>query len=242
MSRFQGNSSFYSFIEISQTLRATIKGLLMNKINFLAVAGVLLSNVLTACQSSYSPGADRMLTVTQPAEATPMLKQSTLVLEPYASPAAVIESAVTPDIVTIQTGSASFQLDPDYFKGLIILTEYYTLLDHGLYEESYQLLSAAQQKRTSFEDYVAYHSTDTKALEIKGILPYNYDRIQKGLPARQIPPGELRYFVFVTIYHNGLTWNKGSIPMPDDKTGFQALVLENNEWKVDKFNTSPWLQ
>ena len=221
----------------------------MNRKRFLTSTGILLAFVLTSCRGENPSNVDEKPNTPQTGEVTQPVTQTIEVTQPVQQPtfeteskitSTVVDPVVTPLTVTVQSGSFSFSLDPDYFDGLIILTEYYTLLDHGFYEESYQLLSSSQQKRVSYEDYVVYHKADTKGIKIKGILPYNYFLIRQGLPARQIPPDELRYFVFVTIFHNGPAWNKGGTPIPDDKTGFQALVLEDNEWKIDQLNTSPW--
>jgi len=151
-----------------------------------------------------------------------------------------VEPVVAPLTVTVQSGSFSFSLDPDYFDGLIILTEYYTLLDHGLYEESYQLLSSSQQKLYPLDTYVGFYKHDLKSIQIKGILPYNYFLLRQGVPPMQDPPNELRYFTFTTAYHNGPAWNDEGTPIPHDTTGFETLILENNEWKIDQLNTSPW--
>ena len=154
--------------------------------------------------------------------------------------------AATPDIsatspsIKIQTDSSSITMDPVYFDGLVVLAQYYTLLGHRLYEESYQLLSSSQQNRYSFEEYKNFYTQDMKALEIRGIQPYDYWRAQQGLSASPIPANELRYVVFLTSFHSGAAWNEGGTPIPRNVTGFESLVLENGEWKIDEFNTSPW--
>jgi hypothetical protein len=211
----------------------------MSNKHFLATTGVLFALVLVACQGAASPSVNETPSISQTVDVTRFVQQPTIASESEAT-TTVTEPAGAPLPVTVQAGSSSFQLDPEYFKGLVILTEYYTLLDHGLYEESYQLLSSSQQQRYSFEDYASFYEHDLKSIKIRGILPFNYYLIRQGLPARQIPPNELRYLIFTTALHNGAAWNEGGTPKPDDKTGFQALVLENNEWKVDQFNTSPW--
>lgn len=143
--------------------------------------------------------------------------------------------------IKVPADSISVLMDSSYFDGFILLTQYYTLLDHGLYEESYQLLSTSQQKRYSFEEYKSFYTHDMKALEIRGIEPYDYWLAKQGVSASQIPADKLRYVVFLTSYHNGAAWNNGGTPIPDNVTGFETLILENGEWKIDEFNTSPWL-
>ena len=101
-----------------------------------------------------------------------------------------------------------YKFNPNYFEGFIILTKYYTLLDHGIYEESSPLLSSSQQKRYSFEDYKKFYNKTLNALEIGGIVPYNYWRVEQGLPAVEIPENELRYVIFMTAFHNGAAWNE----------------------------------
>lgn len=221
----------------------------MTNRQFLIATGVLFALVLAACQGQISPMAEETPSahqtvevtrlVPQTIEVTRIVQQPTITPEPEAA-TTFTEPAGTPLSVTVQEGSSSFQLDPEYFKGLVILTEYYTLLDHGLYEESYQLLSSSQQQRYSFEDYSSFYKHDLKTIKIRSILPYNFYLTQQELPARQIPPGELRYITLMTAFHYGAAWNVGGTPVPDDVTGFETLVLENGEWKIDQFNTSPW--
>lgn len=221
----------------------------MTNKHFLTETVILFAFVLTACQIAIAPRSEETLSVPQTVEVTRLVPQTIedtrIVQQPIikletenttASP----ESTVTSLSITVQTGSSSVQMDPAYFDGFIVLIQYYTLLDHGLYKESYQLLSSTQQKRYSFEDYTSFYTHDLKALGINSIQPYNYWRVKQGLPSMQILPDELRYVIFMTAFHNGAAWNEGGTAIPDNITGFQSLVLENNEWKIDEFNTSPW--
>ena len=178
--------------------------------------------------------------VTRIIEVTRVVQQPTTIPESGVATAAT-GPTVTPLPVAVQAGDLSVLIDPAYFDGIIVLTQYYTLLKQGLYEESYPLLSSSQQKIYNFKDYTSFYTSSLKALEIEGIQPYNYWRAQQGFSAWQIPPDELRYVIFMTAFHNGAAWNEGGTPMPDKVTGFQSLVFENNEWKIDEFNTSPWM-
>lgn len=191
----------------------------MSREHFASAIRVLFILVLAACQGKNSSNAEDALVVAK----------SISTETPTASP-----------LIAIQEGSSFVQMESSYFDGFIILARYYTLLDHGLYEESYPLLSSSQQKRYSFEEYTSFYSQDLQSLEITGMLPYNYWRVQQGLLAIDISPNQLRYVIFMTSYHNGTAWNDGGAPIPDNTTGFQSLILENNEWKIDEFNTSPW--
>jgi hypothetical protein len=220
---------------------------------FLLVTGILLALILAACQSNFSsdneetPREPKTVEVTRIVQQTVEVTRIVLEQEPItiketeAATDSAYPTANQPSI-KILLGSSAVQMDPDYFDGLIVLTQYYTLLDHGLYEESYPMLSSAQQKRYSFEDYKSFYIHDLKALEVREILPYNYWRVQQELPTLQFPPNELRYVILMTAFHYGAAWNEGGTPMPDNMTGFQSLILENNEWKIDDFNTSPWAQ
>lgn len=204
----------------------------MNKITIC----LLLTLVLTACNS----GAIQIVEVTR------LVPQTIEVTRVIPQPTATQESgdlATTPEpsatsIPNISQVDFSFaQVYPAYFDGFVVLTQYYTLLNHRLYEESYQLLSSSQQKRYDFEGYVNFYTHDLKSIEIIRIQPYNYWCEQQGLSALPIPASELIYVVWMTAFHNGAAWNEGGTPTPDDVTGFETLVFENNEWKIDKFST-----
>jgi hypothetical protein len=191
--------------------------------------------ILSSCQEDLPLTIEVASSVPQTIEVTRIVQQP---IQPLESKVTTATAEPAPSVTT-QVCDSSVQIEPAYFDGIVVLTQYYTLLSHGLYEESYQLLSSSQQKRYGFEDYKSFYSHDLKALVIEGIQPYNHWRVYQGLPTLQIPPNKLRYVVFMTAYHNGAAWNQGGTPVPDDVTGFQTLVLENSEWKIDEFSTSP---
>ena len=222
----------------------------MNKKRVIIAFWLLFVFTLAGCLNGPSLNTEKTPTIPQTVEVTRIVTQiievTRVVQQPTTIPESGIATAVTgptvtPPPVTVQADGLSVLIDPAYFDGLIVLTQYYTLLNHGLYEESYPLLSSSQQKIYNFKDYASFYTHDLKALEIEGIHPYNYWRAQQSFPALQIPPDELRYVIYLTVFHNGAAWNEGGTPMPDKVTGFQSLVFENNEWKIDEFNTSPWM-
>jgi hypothetical protein len=215
------------------------KGNYLNNKLFLASIELLLAMMLVSCQGITSPSTAETLQVPQTVEYTEIVQPTAQKMESEAV-ATVTKTAVTSLSFPVQPGTSSVEVDPAYFDGFIVLTQYYTLLDHGFYQESYRMLSSSQKKRYSFEDYTNFYTHDLKAIKIIGIQPYNYWRSLQELPALPAPPNELRFIVFSIAYHHGAAWNIGGTPKPHNVTGFESLVLENNEWKVDEFNTMPW--
>jgi len=156
-------------------------------------------------------------------------------------PASIPKPSVSSVSVILQVDTKTVQLDPAYFDGFVVLAQYYTLLDHGLYEEAYRLLSSSQQKRHSLGDYTDFYLHDLNGVKIIGIQPYDYWRAQDKMTPLPAPVNELRFVVFLTTFHKGAAWNAGGTPTPYGYTGFESLILENDEWKIDEFNTSPWI-
>lgn len=63
-------------------------------------------------------------------------------------------------------------IDMDDYSGMVVVTQYYTLLGHGLYEDAYQLLSSSAQQFRSLDEYLQMAKHSFKSVEIVSILPY----------------------------------------------------------------------
>ncbi len=118
--------------------------------------------------------------------------------------------------------------DIGYFDGIIVITQYYTFLDHGLYEEAYQLLSSSAQMRIgNVEDYIEYEKSWFKELEIISIVP-QYLRIDSM---------DKRRFIVTFI-----SWGEGRLSgagiSGKEQTLYLTLVRENGQWRIDSFDTA----
>jgi len=225
----------------------------MNNKFFLVVTGVLLAIVLAACQGEISSSVEEMLCVPQTLEVTRIVPQTIEVTRIVQLPAIPPESEAAPTAaetsessppITVPVGSSSVQIDPEYFDGFIVLTQYYTLLDHGFFEEAVSLYSESKKKINGEKEDIAYLESTLKAVKVKFIHPFDYQHAQQGLPLQPIPDNEIRYVVGTTQYLQGQEWNISGTPIgtrvPETVTSFISLVLENGEWKINEINSSPW--
>jgi hypothetical protein len=118
---------------------------------------LLLALVFSACNSNSSVTVTATQAIPQTATSTAPPRPATATW--YLKTATPVLPTPPPD-------------DIGYFDGVIIITQYYTFLDHGLYEEAYQLLSSSARDRLgSLEDYVAYQKSWFKELKIISIVP-----------------------------------------------------------------------
>ena len=209
----------------------------MNNKLFKLLIGILMVFELVACQSRVSSKSGEATCIPQTIEVTRIVPQPTFRQESGTIIVAT-KTAVSSPSITVQVGSASVQMDPSYFDGFIILTQYYTLLDHGLYEEVLPLYSSSLLKKSGGKNFEA----DLKSVEIRFIHPYNFWRAQQKLPPQPIPENDLRFIVGTIVFHKSPAWNVGSTPKPDSQTRFVSLVLESGAWKINEFNSSPWFQ
>lgn len=129
--------------------------------------------------------------------------------------------------------------DLGYYDGIVIITQYYTLLGHGSYEEAYQLLSAfARQHSPDFDEYEQNGKQWFKKVQIITIRPLYIDVERQG--GRYSPtdtPDEKRFFVQIIAWGEGRM--SGSVMSGDLQTLFITLVQENGEWKIKSFATAP---
>jgi len=209
----------------------------MNNRHLLIATALLFALTLAACQGQPAPGTAESPCAHQTIEVTRLVQPPTVTSEPGIATAEPTSPSLP---VSIQAISSSVQMDAAYFDGIVVLTKYFTLLGHGLYEESYQMLSASQQKRYDFEGYSSFYAESYNSLEVDVIKPYNYWLAQQGLPPQPIPENEIRYIIGMTAFHKGAAWNVGGTPTPYSSTGFVSLILENGEWKINEYNSAPW--
>jgi hypothetical protein len=199
----------------------------MNGRLILTVVGILIIFMLTACGGKIAPST--VATSSPP----PAVELTRVVQKPAATKTVALALPVT-----IQVDSSTVLLEPDYFDGVIVLTRYYTLLEHGLYKEVLPLYSSSLLKSYGGKNI----EVDLKSVKLKGIQPYSYWLAKTGQSPQQIPENELRYIVYITWFHNAPAWNVGGTPQPDEQTRFISLIRENGEWKLYELQSSPWFQ
>jgi len=129
--------------------------------------------------------------------------------------------------------------DLGYFDGIVVITQYYTFLGHGDYEEAYQLLSSyARQHSPDLDEYVQSGKQWFKKVQIIAVRPlYIEVESQGGRYSPSDTIDEKRFFVQIIAWGEGRM--SGSVVSGAVQTLFITLVQENGEWKVKSFATAP---
>ena len=195
---------------------------------------LLITVILVACNGN----------IVQTVEITRLVPQTVEVTRIIPQPAATSESVtLVTDLpsIKIQTDSISVPLDPSYFDGFIVLTQFYTLLDHGLYEEAVSLFSSSKQNINGVEADIAYYESSMESVKIRFIIPYDYWLAKQGIEPPPSRKNEIRFVVGKTVIYKGAAWNDNGTPVPHNETRFISLVLENGQWKIDEINSSPFV-
>ena len=127
--------------------------------------------------------------------------------------------------------------DIGYYEGIIVITQYYTFLGHGLYEEAYQLLSSSAQVYP-VEDFVKSKQQAFRKVKILTVQPYHVFVKEQGGHLRSFDSMNMRQF-YVQIIAWGEGKMSGSRMSGEVQTLFLRLVIEDGEWKIDEFGTAP---
>lgn len=193
--------------------------------------------VLVACGNEKSSEVKPTSCVQQTVEVTRIVQHVVTLPVPNES-TSTPKPIVTNSPILVQGTTKSIYLKTAYFDGSAVLGRYYTLLDYGLYDEIPSLFSSTLFQKVGGQ----YLERNIKSVSIRSIYPYNLWQAETGMPIQNIPENELRFIVGITVFHEGAGWNPGGTPQPDDQTRFISLVFEDNEWKIDEINSSPWLE
>lgn len=122
---------------------------------------------------------------------------------------------------------------------IVVITQYYTFLGHGDYEEAYQLLSSfARQRSPDLEEYVQSRKRWFKEVQIIAVRPLYVDVERQGGRYRQPDTvDEKRFYVQIIAWGEGRM--SGSAVSGELQTLFLTLVQEKGEWKIKSFDTAP---
>jgi hypothetical protein len=213
----------------------------MNNRYILTSAGILFLLVLAACRGENTQDVKETPFVPYFIEITKVVQETveitriipqTVIVTPFIKES--IDSTVEPPIIstTLRT-----DINPNYFDGIIVITQYYTFLGNGLYEQAYRLLSASARNARSFEDYIEMASHAFKDVEIDSIQPYYIAVKQLGGQVTPDPINKKRFAVQIRSWGEGNS--SGSQPNGVLQDLFLGLVLEDGKWKIDSFTTAP---
>ncbi len=189
------------------------------------VLSLLLAFVFTACDS-----------VKQTVEVTRLVPQTVevteIVTQVVAAPQIIQATAteLSEPVSSIPQGPLP-DLDTAYYDGIITITQYYTFLGQGLYEEAYLLLSSSAQAYP-LQDYIKYQKDSFKIVKIISIRPFNL----RANPLRSTPDPKNRKWFSVTIYAEGEEGWSGSVPN-GEQSFYVAIIQESGIWKIDKWAT-----
>ena len=203
----------------------------MKKNIFMLALILLFAFVFTSCTSVIQTVEVTRL-VPQTVEVTKIIPQTVIVTQIVQRTAVVISK--TPAPVNIRT-------EPDqntaYYDGVIVIAQYYTLLDQRLYEQAYQLLSTSRPKATSLEEFVRGHEmVIIYSYKLISAQPY-YEWVEKQ-GFTPTPDSETNKRFYIRVYAEGEGGMAGSVTN-GVHTYFATLVWENGEWKLYSINTSP---
>jgi hypothetical protein len=185
---------------------------------FLLLASILSSctNVVTPVDevtASNSPTITATFSPTMTYTASPTQRQATATW--YLKTASPILPTPPPD-------------DIGYYEGIIVITQYYTFLDHGLYKEAYQLLSlTARQRLGTLDEYIEYEKSWFTKLEIISIIPQHSKRATMN---------NRRFCVSVEFWDEHVVDEE--MMSSERFTLYLTLVREDGEWKIDSFDTA----
>jgi len=213
----------------------------MNNRHFLVSAGILFTLALAACRGEISQGIKETPCVPQTVEVTRVVPQTveiTRIVQQTVIATPIVEESTDSTLeLPMISATPRTDINPDYFDGVIVITQYYTFLGNGLYEQAYQLLSASAQNARSLEDYIEMASHAFKAVEIDSILPYYIVVEQQGGQITPDPSNKKRFAVQIKSWGEGNA--SGSQPNGVPQDLFLGLVLEDGKWKIDSFATAP---
>ncbi len=202
----------------------------MKKIFWLALI-LIFAFVFTACT-----GRTQLIEVTrlipQTIEVTKIIPQTVVVTQIVQR--TVAEIPKTPAPVEIKS-------EPDqntaYYDGVIVLAQYYTLLDQRLYEQAYQLLSTSRPNAKSLKEYVAGNEMFI-IYTYKLISAQPYYEWAEELGVNSSPDSENKKRFYIRVYAEGEEGWAG-FGTNGVHTFFVTLVWENGNWKIYSINTSP---
>jgi hypothetical protein len=192
---------------------------------------LLITFVFTACT-----GGTQTVEVTrlipQTVEVTKIIPQTVVVTQIVQRTAAVIPKTPVP---------VEIRAEPDqntaYYDGVIVLAQYYTLLDQRLYEQAYQLLSTSRPNAKSLEEFVSGHEmVEIFTYKLISAQPYYEWAEKQGFTPS--PDSEINKRFYIRVYAEGEGGMAGSVTN-GVHTYFATLVWEKGEWKIYSINTSP---
>jgi hypothetical protein len=203
----------------------------MRKMVFIHVFSLLFAFVFTSCTRVIQTAEVTRL-VPQTVEVTKIIPQTVIVTQIVQRTATLPPKLTMP--VEIRT---ALDQNTAYYDGVIVLAQYYTLLDQRLYEQAYQLLSTSRPNVKSLEEYITGHEM-VKIYTYKLISAQPYYEWAENQDFKPSPDSEINKRFYIRVYVEGEGGMAGSVTN-GIHTYFATLIWENGEWKIYSINTSP---
>jgi hypothetical protein len=187
------------------------------------LACLLVLTIIAACSTPTPSTVEVTRVIPQTVLASQMAKE---IVVTALKPAKAVTSQPQPDI------------DPKYFEGIVLITQYYTFLGNGLYEQAYDCYSAAFRSPRTKEEFIQIAAPNFKSVEIISIIPYYIYIKEQGGRVRQDSENIARFHVQIRAWGEGNM--SGSITNGELQDLNLELVKENEGWKINAFATSPF--
>jgi hypothetical protein len=175
--------------------------------------------------------------------ANPQIVEVTRIVQTTVEITRLVTQVVTPTPVPRVLSSATsapisptsqetpFPLNQIDNQRIILITQYYTFLGHGLYSDAYQLLSASNQRSETEHQYIDRAKLAFKKVEITNIQPFLEWRNQQA-PGYLPRPGDKDKFTVDIV-----TWGEGnmsgSVSSGQSQEFWITIIQENGRWKID---------
>jgi hypothetical protein len=186
--------------------------------------------------SSATPTAVDVNAISTQAAGTAMAALTQQATQAIVTPTLTPSTRPVPDLCkppAVRDESPNFDTsDQGYFMGVLAISEYYTLLDNGLQEEAYKMLSLEAQKATPRSQYVETQKKNLKSVQIVTAEPLRVWEEQQGIEYRATDlVNRINFYVQIRVSAEENT--------PASQTLYLTLVLTEPEhlWKIDTFAT-----
>lgn len=191
----------------------------MNKTLFTIYKFLIFVLILSACnRGGVLPAEESTQTTPKPEEATEQHEVETL----------------TPTLAATKP----YQ-DLGYYDGIVVITQYYTLLGHNQYAEAYTLLSRHKPNLESLDEFIQNREIEKiEKIEIITIQPYFVHVEKQGVRLKSPDSeNEKRFYVQIIAWGEGRMVGGAVSGWP--QTLFLTLVKEDGEWKIFSGGTAP---
>ena len=193
---------------------------------------LLLAIILASCQPVNSPPPEIQ-------EATRIVEETLIVTKIVEVPKITKETVMVTELIEITPTKqpiyyGEFELKPEYFDAILALIKHFEYLDTKDCKAYYESFSQEGQKN-SLEDTITYCEKAVGNVEVIYVYPFNYVLYLEGRPLGKEPENHVYLKAFVL-------WEEMSLGemVERDLIFYDDMVLEDNVWKVNSTNSSPF--